>query len=64
VIRRGDKRAIIAVEHKILPVIYSMLKNNQSYWDPEIDYEVLTVKRNAPRWLRALKKYGYLHVEV
>jgi len=60
VIRRGHKRTIIAVGHKILRVIYSMLKNNQPYWDPEIDYEALTVKRNAPRWLRALTKYGYL----
>ncbi len=64
VIRRGHKRAIIAVGHKILRVIYSMLKNNQPYWDPEIDYEALTVKRNAPRWLRALKKYGYLPAEA
>ena len=64
VIRRGHKRAIIAVGHKILRVIYSMLKNNQPYWDPEIDYEALTVKRNAPRWLRALKKYGYLSAEA
>jgi len=28
--------------------------------DPAIDYSQLVVKRNAPRWLSALKKYGYL----
>ena len=30
------------------------------YRDPEIDYEALVVAKNAPRWLKALKKYGYL----
>ncbi len=64
VIRRGHKRTIIAVGHKILRVIYAMLKNNQPYWDPGIDYEELTVKRNAPRWLRALGKYGYLPAQA
>ena len=64
VIRRGHKRTIIALGHKMLRVVYSMLKNKQPYWDPGIDYEALTVKRNAPRWLRALKKYGYLPAEA
>jgi len=60
VIRRGHKRSIIAVAHKMLRVIYSMLKNNRPYYDPEVDYEALMVQRNAPRWIMALKKYGYL----
>jgi len=60
VIRRGHKRTIIALGHKMLRIIYSLLKNNQPYHDPEIDYEALVVHRNAPRWLQALKKFGYL----
>ena len=64
VIRRGHKRTIIAPGHKILRVVYSMLKNKQPYRDPGIDYESLTVKRNAPRWLKALKQYGYLPAEA
>jgi transposase len=60
VIRRGHKRSIIAVAHKMLRVIYSMLKNQQPYYDPEVDYEALVVQRNAPRWIKALKKYGYM----
>jgi len=59
VIRRGHKRAIIAVGHKILRVVYSLLKNGRAYIDPEIDYESLVVKKNAPRWIQALKKYGH-----
>ncbi|MBF0468628.1 MAG: IS110 family transposase [Desulfamplus sp.] len=60
VIRRGHKRTIVAVGHKLLRVIFSMLKKNQPYYDPGIDYEALVVKRNAPRWLQALAKFGYL----
>lgn len=60
VIRRGHKRAIIAVGHKVLRVVYAMLKSLQPYRDPEIDYTRIVVQRNAPRWLAALKKYGFL----
>jgi hypothetical protein len=37
-----------------------MLKNIKPYFDPDINYEELMVSRNAPRWLQALKKFGYL----
>jgi transposase len=60
VIRRGHKRTIIALGHKILRVIFVMLKNIKPYFDPDINYEELMVSRNAPRWLQALKKFGYL----
>jgi len=60
VIRRGHKRTVIAIGHKMLRVVFSLLKNNKPYRDPGIDYEELIVDRNAPRWLKALKKYGYL----
>ena len=59
--RRGQKRAIVAVGHKILRVIYCLLKNNKPYQDPAIDYQALVVKRNAPRWLQALHKFGYVN---
>ena len=59
VIRRGHKRAIVAIGHKILRVVYSLLKNGRAYIDPEIDYESIVVKKNAPRWIQALKKYGH-----
>jgi len=64
VIRRGHKRTIIAIGHKILRVIFVMLKNEKPYFDPGIDYEELNVSRNAPRWLQALNKFGYLPQKV
>ena len=60
-VRRGHKRSIIAIGHKILRVSYSLLKNNQPYQDPGVDYKELMVKRNAPRWVKALAEYGYLN---
>ena len=59
-IRRGYKRSIIAIGHKMLRVIYCILTKLTPYKDPEIDYEALTVRRNAPRWLQMLQKYNYL----
>ncbi|MBF0234564.1 MAG: IS110 family transposase [Desulfamplus sp.] len=60
VIRRGHKRSIVAIAHKLLQTIYVMLKKHEPYRDPQIDYEELVVKRNSARWIKALDKYGYL----
>jgi transposase len=59
-IRRGHKRAIIAIAHKLLRTVYFMLKRGQCYRDSATDYEALAVKRNAPRWIKALKKFGLI----
>jgi hypothetical protein len=60
VIRRGHKRTIVAIGHKILRIIFTLLKDLTPYRDPAVDYEELMVKRNAPRWIKVLKKFGYL----
>ena len=57
-VRRGHKRATVATAHKMLRVIYSVLRSRTPYRDPETDYEALMVRRNAPRWIRMLTKYG------
>ena len=59
-IRRGYKRAIIAIGHKILRTIYFMLKQREHYRDCATDYEALSVQRNAPRWIKALIKFGFI----
>ena len=58
--RLGYKRSIVAVAHKMLRTILAMLRDNQPYRDPGIDYQALVVERNASRWLRNLKRCGYL----
>jgi transposase len=59
-ITKGFKRAIMACARKMLRVIWAMLSRNQPYRDATVDHEELSVRRNAPRWIRALKRYGYL----
>ncbi len=58
--RRGNKRAIVALAHKMLRIIYFMIKRRDYYRDSDVDYEALMVERNAPRWIHMLNRYGYL----
>lgn len=59
-IRRGFNRATVATAHKLARTLYSVLRNQRPYSDPAVDYDQLMVARNAPRWIRKLKEYGYL----
>jgi transposase len=59
-IRRGRKRAIFALAHKILKIVFVLISRGDYYRDATIDYEALSVERNAPRWIRMLRKYGYI----
>jgi transposase len=59
-IRKGHKKSIIALAHKMLRIVFAILKNNTPYRDKAVDYEALSVKRNAPRWLKMLIKHGYV----
>ena len=60
-VRKGHKKSIIALAHKMLRTIYAMLASGTHYQDRSVDYEALTVARNAPRWLKMLRKHGFIH---
>ena len=57
--RRGHKKAIIAVAHTILRIVYILFTRREPYRDSGFDYEAAKVAKNAPRWIKALKKFGY-----
>ena len=59
VIRRGHKKTIIALAHKLVRTIFCVLIWRKPYRNSTVDYEAASVAKNAPRWIRALKKYGY-----
>lgn len=59
-IRKGHKKSIVALAHKILRTLFAMLKNNTPYRDKVVDYEALSVQRNAPRWIKMLVKHGFM----
>ena len=60
IVRRGHKRSIVALAHKMLRTIFFMLKRGEHYRDSSVDYEALSVQRNAPRWIKALTKFGFI----
>ena len=58
--RRGKKRALIAVGHKILCAAYHILKNKESF--KELGYEFLQEKKRKSKvenYKRQLKELGY-----
>jgi transposase len=60
IVRRGYKRAIVALAHKILRTIFFMLKRGEYYRDSATNYEQLSVQRNASRWIKALTRFGFI----
>ena len=61
-VRRGRKRAIFALAHKLLKIVFVLISRGDHYRDATLNYEALSVERNAPRWMKMLKKYGYIAV--
>jgi transposase len=59
-LRKGHKKAIVALAHKMLRIIFAMLKNHTPYQDQAVDYEALLVQRHAPRWIKMLVKHGFI----
>lgn len=59
-IRKGHKKAIVALGHKLLRIIYAILSRHTPYQDRTVDYEALMVQRNAPRWIKMLRKHGFI----
>jgi transposase len=64
VIRRGHKRSIVALAHKLLRTLFFMLKRHEHYLDSATDYEALSVQRNAPRWIKALTRFGFIPAAI
>jgi transposase len=59
--RRGAKRAIIAVAHAILSIVYSMLHNKTTYEDLGHNYfDQINRKSIVARTVRRLESLGYI----
>ena len=59
-IRKGHKKSIVALAHKMLRIVFAVLKNKTPYLDKAVDCEALSVQPNAPRWMKMLIKHGYM----
>jgi len=60
IVWRGYNRSIVALGHKISRTIYFMFKRREHYRDSATDYEILSVQRNAVRWIETLIRYGFI----
>jgi transposase len=60
IIRCGYKRSLIAIAHKIIGVVYCMLIRNEYYRDNTVNFEEMSAKKNAPRWIKKLREYNLL----
>ena len=57
-VRKSHKKAIVAVAHKMIRLIYLLLSRRQPYLDQGIDYAAMSAKKNAPRWIKQLRAIG------
>ena len=58
--RRGKKRALIAVGHSILTIVYHMIKNNCTYIELGEDYfDQINHDAVLKRQVKRLEKLGY-----
>lgn len=60
VVRRGHNKAIVAIAHKLIRTIWFMFTRREAYHDTGFDYAAANVRKNAPRWINALKKHGFI----
>ena len=57
-VRKSHKKAIVAIAHKMIRLIYVLLTRKQPYLDQRIDYAAMSAAKNAPRWIKQLKAIG------
>ena len=46
----------------MLKTVFVLIDRGDYYRDAGVDYEAMSVERNAPRWIKMLRKYGYIPV--
>ncbi len=64
IVRRGHKRAIVALAHKMLRTIFFMLKRGEYCRDSATNHEQFSVQRNASRWIKALTWFGCIPADA
>lgn len=57
-VRKTHKKAIVAVAHKMIRLIYILLSRHEAYLDRQVDYAAMSARKNAPRWIKQLRTIG------
>jgi transposase len=63
-VRKTHNKVIVAVAHKMIRLIYLLLKRRVAYRDPGIDYAAMSARKNAPRWIKQLQLIGQWPVQA
>ena len=50
------KCVIFALAQKLLNTVFVLLNRGDYYRDASVDYKPMSVERDAPRWIRMLRK--------
>jgi transposase len=58
--RRGSRRAVLAIAHKILRTVFVLITRNEVYADRVLVYEKLISMKRLPRWAAQVKRLGRL----
>jgi len=56
--RRGKKKALIAVAHKIIVASYHIIKNKEGYKEPILNNNPRTKSKQIRNYLNRLKELG------
>ena len=59
VTRRGKKKALVAVGHKIIIAAYHVIKNKEPYKEPKLHNNTKRKKKQIKNYLNKLKDLGY-----
>lgn len=57
--RRGKKKAVIAIGHKIIVAAYFVMKNKEAYKEPKPVSKSKNVQKQAKYFLKQLKRIGF-----
>jgi hypothetical protein len=56
----GESARSSALAHKLLKTVFVLIDRGDCYRDASVDYATMSVERNAPRWMKMLRKYRYI----
>lgn len=59
VARRGKKKALVAVGHKIIVAAYHVIKNKETYKEPQLHNNPKRKQKQIRNYLNKLKELGY-----
>lgn len=56
--RRGKKKALVAVGHKIIIAAYHIIKNKEAYKEPKLNNSPKKQTKQIKNYLKKLKELG------